>query len=43
MAYREIKIKDVSLERQLNRNIVVAPLHQSYALCIEYNNIVFSG
>lgn len=36
MAYREIKIKDVSLERQLNRNIVVAPLHQSYALCIEY-------
>lgn len=36
MGYREIKIENVCLERQLNRNIVVAPLHQSYALCIEY-------
>lgn len=36
MAYREIKIKNTTIERQLNKNITVAPLHQSYALCIEY-------
>ena len=36
MAYREIQIKDVVKEQQLNKNITVAPLHQSYALCIEY-------
>lgn len=36
MAYREIKIEDISREIQLNKNITVAPLHQSYALCIEY-------
>ena len=36
MAYRTITVKDVKLEEQLNRNITVAPLHQSYALCIEY-------
>lgn len=36
MAYREIKIENVTVEKQLNRNITVAPLHQSYALCIEY-------
>lgn len=36
MAYREIKIEDVKMEAQLNKNITVAPLHQSYALCIEY-------
>ena len=34
--YREVKFKDVSCEKQLNRNITVAPLHQSYALCVEY-------
>lgn len=36
MAYREIKIKNTTIEKQLNKNITVAPLHQSYALCIEY-------
>lgn len=36
MSYREIKIEKVCLQQQLNKNIVVAPLHQSYALCIEY-------
>lgn len=36
MAYREIKVQDVSISNQLNKNITVAPLHQSYALCIEY-------
>lgn len=36
MAYREIQIKDIVKEQQLNKNITVAPLHQSYALCIEY-------
>ena len=36
MAYREIQIKDVIHEIQLNKNITVAPLHQSYALCVEY-------
>lgn len=36
MAYREIKIQDVTVDAQLNRNITVAPLHQSYALCVEY-------
>lgn len=36
MAYREIKIQDVTVDTQLNRNITVAPLHQSYALCVEY-------
>lgn len=36
MAYREIRIEDVKKEMQLNKNITVAPLHQSYALCIEY-------
>lgn len=36
MAYREIQIQDVKRELQLNKNITVAPLHQSYALCIEY-------
>lgn len=34
--YREIKFKDISIESQLNKNITVAPLHQSYALCVEY-------
>lgn len=34
--YKEVKFKDVSYEKQLNRNITVAPLHQSYALCVEY-------
>lgn len=34
--YREVKFKNVSYEKQLNRNIIVAPLHQSYALCVEY-------
>lgn len=34
--YREVIFKDVSYEKQLNRNITVAPLHQSYALCVEY-------
>ena len=34
--YREVKFKDVSCEKQLNKNITVAPLHQSYALCVEY-------
>jgi hypothetical protein len=36
MAYREIRVEDVKREMQLNKNITVAPLHQSYALCIEY-------
>ena len=36
MAYREIKIENVATDIQLNKNITVAPLHQSYALCIEY-------
>lgn len=36
MAYREIKFQDIKKEIQLNKNITVAPLHQSYALCIEY-------
>jgi len=36
MAYREIHVEDVRKEMQLNKNITVAPLHQSYALCIEY-------
>ena len=36
MAYREIHVEDVKREMQLNKNITVAPLHQSYALCIEY-------
>ena len=36
MAYREIKVQDVEMSAMLNRNITVAPLHQSYALCIEY-------
>jgi hypothetical protein len=36
MPYREIRIEDVKKEMQLNKNITVAPLHQSYALCIEY-------
>ena len=36
MAYREIHVEDVRREMQLNKNITVAPLHQSYALCIEY-------
>lgn len=36
MAYREIRIEDVKKEMQLNKNITVASLHQSYALCIEY-------
>lgn len=36
MAYREIQVQDVKKEIQLNKNITVAPLHQSYALCIEY-------
>ena len=36
MAYREIRVEDVKKEMQLNKNITVAPLHQSYALCIEY-------
>lgn len=34
--YREVQFVDVSIEKQLNKNIIVAPLHQSYALCIEY-------
>lgn len=34
--YREVKFIDTSKEVQLNKNITVAPLHQSYALCIEY-------
>ena len=34
--YREVKFVDASQEVQLNRNITVAPLHQSYALCIEF-------
>jgi hypothetical protein len=34
--YREVKFEDVRLEAQLNKNITVAPLHQSYALCVEY-------
>lgn len=34
--YREVTFEDVRVETQLNRNITVAPLHQSYALCIEY-------
>lgn len=36
MSYREVKFEDVVMEKQLNKNITVAPLHQSYALCIEY-------
>lgn len=36
MAYREIKVQDVDISKMLNKNITVAPLHQSYALCIEY-------
>lgn len=36
MTYREIKIENVATDIQLNKNITVAPLHQSYALCIEY-------
>lgn len=36
MAYREIRVEDVKREMQLNKNITVAPLHQSYALCVEY-------
>jgi len=35
-SYREIHIRDIKQEMQLNRNITVAPLHQSYALCVEY-------
>ena len=34
--YREVKFTRRIQETQLNRNITVAPLHQSYALCIEY-------
>lgn len=34
--YKEVQFKDVTYEKQLNRNITVAPLHQSYALCVEY-------
>lgn len=34
--YREVKFARRIQETQLNRNITVAPLHQSYALCIEY-------
>lgn len=36
MAYREICIEKMTKEIQLNKNITVAPLHQSYALCVEY-------
>lgn len=36
MAYREIKVRDLVREIQLNKSITVAPLHQSYALCVEY-------
>ena len=34
--YREVKFTRRTQETQLNRNITVAPLHQSYALCVEY-------
>lgn len=34
--YREVKFTRRIQETQLNRNITVAPLHQSYALCVEY-------
>ena len=34
--YREVTFKKIREETQLNKNITVAPLHQSYALCIEY-------
>lgn len=34
--YREFNPKDIFIEIQLNKNITVAPLHQSYALAIEY-------
>lgn len=34
--YREFNPKDIFREIQLNKNITVAPLHQSYALAIEY-------
>lgn len=36
MALREIKIENITRENQLNRNITIAPMHQSYALSIEY-------
>lgn len=34
--YREFNPRDFFKEVQLNKNITVAPLHQSYALAIEY-------
>lgn len=34
--FRDFNINNLQREVQLNRYITVAPLHQSYALCIEY-------